>query len=482
MRKEGSTDHMISLSTGPEVVTGSTRMKAGTGTKMVLNMLSTGIMIKVGKTYGNMMIDVKSSNLKLQQRSKNIVRAICGEKSPASDEELKSLLAACGGSVKLVVTTILLDTSILEAKKRLEDAGGVLAEVLQDLKPRITKSLETEDYVLCVDGGGSKCCAVILGKNGESGEGKAGECNVSNVGLDGAISSISLAVQRAVDSCSATKGIPFRSIPFRKVWIGLAGYDRPNIAKRIYPLLAKMFHPVVRDRLEISNDIDFLAKSSSNSKSADSVVVLVAGTGSIAMAFERNHGQLERTGRSGGWGHLLGDDGSAYGIGRQALRSALGFADEINLRKRSGNLEGNLNPLVLRIFEHFGLNQALESPVRLLNQIVSFDSLGEISSHTKRIAAVAKVVVGCSSSSQQAREILEEGSKSLVRLLCSLVINQGIDTSKTSLVLAGGLLQSKVYRDMFLDDLDATGSLKFEGIQAINHPALNAARSLLSET
>ena len=54
MQSEGYVDHMISVVTGPEVVTGSTRMKAGTGTKLVLNMLSTGIMIRMGKTYGNM--------------------------------------------------------------------------------------------------------------------------------------------------------------------------------------------------------------------------------------------------------------------------------------------------------------------------------------------------------------------------------------------------------------------------------------------
>ncbi|KAG4437484.1 hypothetical protein IFR05_007039 [Cadophora sp. M221] len=480
MSKEGNVDYMISLVTGPEVVTGSTRMKAGTGTKMALNMLSTGIMIKVGKTYGNMMIDVKSSNLKLQQRSKNIVRTICGEKSPSSDEELSVLLSACGGSVKLAVATVLLDVSIPDAKKRLEDAGGILADVLQNSNSRVSQPATIGDYVLCVDGGGSKCSAVLLGRNEECGEGEAGECNVSNVGLDAAISSISLAIQRAVDSCSATKGQPFKSIPFRKVWIGLAGYDRPNIANLINPLLAKFFHPDVGIQLKISNDIDLLANAFDNSN-VDSLVVLVAGTGSIAMSFERKDGQLQRTGRSGGWGHLLSDDGSGYAIGRQALRHALETADEINMRQRAGKSPGNLDPLVSRIFEHFGLNQGLDAPIQLLNEILSHESVGgEMPKPTKRIAEVARVVAESSPSTQKARDILDEGSKFLVRLLSSLVTNQEIESSRTSLALAGGLLQSKDYQDIFLTNLAATG-LKFQDTKAVKHPALVAARSLLSE-
>jgi N-acetylmuramic acid 6-phosphate etherase len=199
MSSKGDVDHMISVVTGPEVVTGSTRMKAGTATKLVLNMLSTGLMIKLGKTFGNMvgiddkskksnvnhaqMIDLKATNEKLRQRSRNIIRTICGPLYPSSDDELDLLLTACDGSVKLAVATILLRTTSTEATERLKEARGVLAEVLRD--PNGTHSFkngashkEAEEYVLCVDGGGSKCAAVLLGKNGEIGRGEASECNV----------------------------------------------------------------------------------------------------------------------------------------------------------------------------------------------------------------------------------------------------------------------------------------------------------------
>lgn len=129
------------------------------------------------------MIDLQATNEKLQQRSRNIIRAICGSKGPSSDQELDIILSASGGSVKLAVATILLQTSVPEAKQRLKEADNVLAKVLRDSsKPGIYKSIlnggHVEEYVLCVDGGGSKCAAVVLGKNGEVGRGEAGECNV----------------------------------------------------------------------------------------------------------------------------------------------------------------------------------------------------------------------------------------------------------------------------------------------------------------
>lgn len=76
---EQYSDIMISCETGPEVVTGSTRMKAGTATKLILNMISTSTMIKAGKTYGNLMIDLMPSNLKLRDRTRRIFKSICGD-------------------------------------------------------------------------------------------------------------------------------------------------------------------------------------------------------------------------------------------------------------------------------------------------------------------------------------------------------------------------------------------------------------------
>lgn len=176
---EGNADHLIAAVTGPEVVTGSTRMKAGTVTKLVLNMISTGIMIKLGKTYGNLMIDVKATNVKLKQRARNILRFVGGDACTQTDEELDSILHDCGGSVKLAAATIVLKVSVAEAEQRLRRNQGVLAKVFEEAKdPETRNTSQDEGLVLCVDAGGTSCKAVIMSRDGTSGTGVTGPCNV----------------------------------------------------------------------------------------------------------------------------------------------------------------------------------------------------------------------------------------------------------------------------------------------------------------
>jgi N-acetylmuramic acid 6-phosphate etherase len=120
------TDHAIVAVTGPEVVTGSTRLKAGTATKLILNMLTTGAFIRVGKTYGNLMVDLKATNAKLTDRSERIVMEVCG----VSREAARELLAAAGGRVKHAIVMQALGVSHAEAVTRLEAVGGVIRRVL----------------------------------------------------------------------------------------------------------------------------------------------------------------------------------------------------------------------------------------------------------------------------------------------------------------------------------------------------------------
>lgn len=111
---------------GPEVITGSTRMKSGTAQKMVLNMLSTGAMIKLGKVYGNLMVDVKPSNEKLIRRCVSIVRAAaeCGE------ETAVKALEACGYRPKTAIVMILRDVDADTALALIEKADGRIAAAL----------------------------------------------------------------------------------------------------------------------------------------------------------------------------------------------------------------------------------------------------------------------------------------------------------------------------------------------------------------
>ncbi|KFY31746.1 hypothetical protein V493_00828 [Pseudogymnoascus sp. VKM F-4281 (FW-2241)] len=475
MSSSGNVDHMISVVTGPEVVTGSTRMKAGTATKLVLNMLSTGVMIRVGKTYGNMMIDLKSSNHKLQQRSRNIIRTICGASAPVSDEELDRILALCNGSVKLTVATILLQVSEDEAAQRLQDAKGVLADVL-DVKP----VPEDDHFVLCVDGGGSKCAAVILGQNGEEGRGEAGECNVSSSGIESVIASISLAIQRAVDACEATKGKLFTSIPFKSIWIGVAGYDRPIIAELVNSALADLFNRPVGDGLRISNDIELLVAPLTEKSHLHSVTILVAGTGSAVMSFKRVGNQFIPSGRRGGWGSSLGDDGSGYSIGRGGLRVALEAADEANMRQKSNKTIKRIDPLVAKIFEHFGLDENPNHQVDLLSRILLNDSGQQNSTLKKRIADVSRVVFDAVPLSDTAGAIVENGSKYLARILKLMIDAREADASSSALILTGGLMQSETYQNMVLHGLPLSSG-HFGSIGAVKYPALNAAQYMLRQ-
>jgi N-acetylmuramic acid 6-phosphate etherase len=113
--------------TGPEVLTGSTRLKAGTAQKLVLNLLSTGAMIRIGKTYGNRMVDVQATNAKLRARARRLVREI-GHAD--SDEAASALLEAAGGSVKTAIVMARRGVSRPEAEALLRDSAGFLAVAL----------------------------------------------------------------------------------------------------------------------------------------------------------------------------------------------------------------------------------------------------------------------------------------------------------------------------------------------------------------
>lgn len=115
-----ASDCAIDVVVGPEVLTGSTRLKAGTAEKMILNMISTAAMVQIGKSYGNLMVDVVLSNEKLQVRAENIVMQATG----VDRETAKRTIASAGGRCKTAITMILADCTKEEAEQRLAQANG----------------------------------------------------------------------------------------------------------------------------------------------------------------------------------------------------------------------------------------------------------------------------------------------------------------------------------------------------------------------
>ena len=120
----------ICVEVGPEVIAGSSRLKAGTAQKMVLNMLSTGSMIKIGKTYKNFMIDLQATNEKLKDRAIRIVSQL----ADVQFSEAFSTLLKCDWNVKTSIVSLKLNINKEDAEKRLAENRGVLRRVLGDLK------------------------------------------------------------------------------------------------------------------------------------------------------------------------------------------------------------------------------------------------------------------------------------------------------------------------------------------------------------
>ncbi|EJL43529.1 N-acetylmuramic acid 6-phosphate etherase [Brevibacillus agri] len=122
-----SADIAINIEVGPEVVTGSTRLKAGSATKMVLNMLTTASMVQLGKVYGNLMVNVQATNQKLRERAKHIVMQVTG----ASYEEADRLLGEAAGDVRVAIVMQKTGLAAKEAAERLARAGNKVRAAIE---------------------------------------------------------------------------------------------------------------------------------------------------------------------------------------------------------------------------------------------------------------------------------------------------------------------------------------------------------------
>ena len=121
-------DHEVAAVVGPEVIAGSTRMKAGTAQKLILNTISTVSMVRLGKTYGNLMVDLVASNAKLRARARRTVALATN----ASDEQVDAALEAAGGDAKVAIVSLLSGLEAADARSRLQEAGGVIRRSLDE--------------------------------------------------------------------------------------------------------------------------------------------------------------------------------------------------------------------------------------------------------------------------------------------------------------------------------------------------------------
>ncbi len=120
-------EHSVVTVVGPEVIAGSTRMKAGTAQKLVLNTISTVSMVRLGRTYGNLMVDVVASNSKLRARARRAVALA----TDVSEEEVDTALTAAGGDTKVAIVSLLTGVDAPQARKRLDASGGAIRAALE---------------------------------------------------------------------------------------------------------------------------------------------------------------------------------------------------------------------------------------------------------------------------------------------------------------------------------------------------------------
>jgi N-acetylmuramic acid 6-phosphate etherase len=466
--------HLNPLS-GPEVLTGSTRLKAGTVTKLILNMLTTGAMIRLGKTLGNLMVDLRATNIKLKARTARILRHFSGLDSASADRVLEH----CNGELKTALVSQMLNVAPEVAREKLRQANGQIHVLLPnpshgieqvrgvstlldpegvvqpqrgvDLRstPRetqdatattVTRAEESKpeypDLFLGIDGGGTKT-QVLLGKKVASGweilgRGQAGPSNIHGVGFETATNHLRDGIETAFRQAGLRMG------RVDSICFGLAGAGREEDRNRIQVWAEKIGFA---QRVRVVGDVELILGNHSG-------IALVCGTGSIVWG-RNTEGQ---TARAGGWGPLLGDETSGYGLVLQAIRAVL----------RSHENRGPETILKSKLLTAFGV----DSPPKLISLIHG----GEWD--RTRIATVASTILDANEEGDPvAMKLIGELQAELIESVLS--VREQLKLSGTcSLFLTGGLiLNSACLRNGFIRRLQERGAFE---VHLVHEPARGA--------
>jgi N-acetylmuramic acid 6-phosphate etherase len=440
---EKEVDLVIAPAVGPEVLTGSTRLKAGTATKLVLNTLTTGAMVRLGKSFGNLMVDLKATNTKLVARANRIVRSITGlDESAAAD-----LLKRCDGEVKTAIVTHLGGTDPVSARTKLTENGGRIKPALaafgksKAVDARPVERDHRPDLVLGIDGGGTNTvCLLAKRDTGDVlGRGVAGPSNIQSVGVDNGLK----ALDECIDRAFAAANLPRAKVA--AICLGLAGVDRQEGLDVIHGWAARQG---VADAVKVSNDATLLLAAGTPDGWG---LAVIAGTGSIAFV-RKPTGEI---GRCGGWGHLLGDEGSAYQIALSALRAAC------------------------RSFDGIGPKTALiDALVKRMSLTAAPDFIPAVYRgpwDRAAIAGLAPLVLELADGGDTlATEIVRSEATELGRTAARAVNANGLPTHGMPVALAGGLLtNSGLFRKHFLESLIAEGVTPGP-VQLVTEPAAGA--------
>jgi N-acetylmuramic acid 6-phosphate etherase len=433
---------------GPEVLSGSTRLKAGTATKLVLNMLSTGAMVCLGKTYGNLMVDLRATNSKLRARTNRIVRTLTG----LSAQEAAALLRRCDGELKTALVAQLRGVGPEEARSRLDAAGDQVGKALATGRAEEPPAAGEggEELYLGIDGGGTHTVALLAARASEPssvgwtvrGRGTAGPSNRQAVGTERALAALDEAVSAAFAAAGLRRG------PVASACLGLAGADRPDDQGVIREWAQRVR---LAATVEVTSDAAILLAAGTPQGWG---LVLIAGTGSIAFGQSADG----RRARAGGWGYLLGDEGSAYALATSALRAVARAADG----------RGPATALTERFLERLGLSR----PQDLIAVVYRGGR------DRADLAALAPLVVEAADRDAVAADIVAEGARELARAGAAVARQLGWVCPVPAALTGGLLLGSAGYRQRVLDALTSLG-LQPDPVTLVDEPALGAVKLAL---
>lgn len=435
---------------GPEVVSGSTRLKAGTATKMVLNTITTGTMVRLGKTYGNLMVDLQTTNQKLAVRSRRIVTSLTGVSPP----EAERLLERCDGDLKTAIVAQLRSVGPEEARRLLTEAGGQLRGAIEPadspITVRPTGSSRTprqsaESLVLGVDGGGSKTVA-HLAPVGETesdlvGAGEAGPSNPKSAGWQRAMENLEYAIDRAFLAADVPRG------PVASACLALAGAGRESDQQRIREWAHRRN---IASHIVVTHDGKPILAAGTPDCTG---IAVVAGTGSFACGRNADGKWV----RAGGWGYLMGDEGSAYSIARKGLEATA----------RALDARGPETALTKALFKAVGVEDRSEMVQAIYGR----------QSDRRWLASLAKVVVATAEAGDPvALAIMNEAAMELAGLCRSVAdqLQRDGPRSQFPIVMAGGLLvHATLLRHRLIDNLRHAGLGGSDAV-VVKEPVLGA--------
>lgn len=293
---------------------------------------------------------------------------------------------------------------------------------------------------LGVDGGGSKTLAILVdGQGQERGRGQSGSSNYAAVGVQQAVAHLGAAAEEAARAAGY-------ALPLKAAWLGLAGIDRPEDVALLSPLLAPL-----AEQIHLTNDAELVLSGLERSVG----VALIAGTGSIALGRDADG----NTTRAGGWGHILGDEGSGYEIGRLALQAA----------SRAADGRGQPTLLLNLIMNHWSLRKAED----MIGQVYKDEDKAQIA----RLSSL--VFIAAHAGDEAARQIVQHAAHELA--LAALTVGKALNfpDDQMPLALGGGLLvHEAVFR---MQVLRRIRHRRTPGpVVTVDQPALSGARAAIT--